>query len=159
MRIRLATAADASAISALVIESARRFVFPDQSPAAVERLLDWMGPQASGARIQAGHRHHVAEIDQAVVGVVGTRDDCHMHLLFVDERFQRRAIARQLWLVALAACCASANPPAQISVNSSLYAVPVYRRLGFVEVGAAVHKDDVVAVPMVFNVPSDPSAR
>jgi len=155
----LATAADASAISALVIESARRFVFPDQSPAAVERLLDWMGPQAIGARIQAGHRHHVAEIEQSIVGVVATRDDCHMHLLFVDERFQRRAIARQLWNVALAACCAGVNPPAQISVNSSAYAVPVYRRLGFVEVGVAVCKEDIVAIPMIFSVSSDPSAR
>jgi GNAT superfamily N-acetyltransferase len=159
VRIRLATAADAVAISALVIESARRHVFPDQSPAAVTQLLEWMGPPAIAARIQAGHRHHAAEIAEAVVGVVGTRDNCHVHLLFVDERFQRRGIARQLWDVALAACCASANPPTQISVNASAYAVPIYRRLGFVEAGAAMNKGDIVAIPMLFSVSNGPSAR
>ncbi|HEY0230502.1 MAG TPA: GNAT family N-acetyltransferase [Dokdonella sp.] len=159
MRIRLAGVADAAAISALVIEAARRFVFPDQSPAAIEHLLAWMGAQAIGERIASGHRHHVAEIDQAVVGVVGTRDDCHVHLLFVDERFQRRAIARQLWNAALAACCASTRPPARITVASSAHAVPVYRRLGFVDDGAPVCKDDVVAIPMVFSVSNGPMPR
>jgi len=112
VRIRLATAADAGAISALVIESARHFVFPEQSPAAVAHLLGWMGPRRSARASRPGTGiMSPKSARRSSVSSIATRDDCHVHLLFVDERFQRRAIARQLWDVALAACRASANPP------------------------------------------------
>lgn len=152
-RIRLATTADAPAISELVTALTRRYVLPDQPESAAGKLLAWMTPAALAARIEAGHRHHLAEVGAALAGVVATRDDCHVHLLFVDTSFQRRGIARALWETALSACVDAARP-ARITVNASAYAVPVYRRLGFVEQAPTRLEEGIVTTPMEFRVAS-----
>lgn len=150
--VRPATAADAPAISTLVIRLTRSHVLPDQPEGAADKLLAWMAADAVAARIAAGHRHHVATIGAALAGVIGTRDDSHVHLLFVDEAFQRRGIARALWQVALSACRDAARPE-RITVNASAFAVPVYRRLGFVVLGTAEVREGVVVTPMAFDLP------
>ena len=148
--IRPAQAGDAAAISALVSRLTREYVLPDQPPGAADRLLAWMAPEAIAGRIAAGHRHHVAEIGVILAGVVATRDNAHVHLLFVDTPFQRRGIARALWRVALAACTQAAHP-ACLTVNASAFAVPAYRRLGFVETAPAELRDEVITTPMTYR--------
>ena len=156
-QIRLATPADAVAISTLVTVLAREFVLPGQPPAARPRLLAWLSAEAIAERIALGHRHHVAVLDGMIVGVVGTRDERHLHLLFVDMRHQRRGIARALWRVALDACLEAAGP-GRISVNASGFAVPAYLRLGFVQLGPPETRDGILTTPMAFDLgPARPS--
>ncbi|GAA0722541.1 GNAT family N-acetyltransferase [Dokdonella soli] len=149
--IRLAGVADAAAISALISRLTREYVLPDQPEPAAETLRAWMAPDAVAARIAAGHRHHLAEIGSALAGVVATRDNAHMHLLFVDTPFQRRGLARTLWQSALAACVEAARPE-RITVNASAFAVPMYLRLGFEVVQPERSENDIVSTPMVFRV-------
>lgn len=148
--IRQARARDAAALSALVWRLTCEYVLPDQPPGAADRLLDWMAPDPIAARIEAGHRYHVAEVGATVVGVVATRDNAHVYLLFVDTPFQRRGVARALWHVALAACIDAARPTC-VTVNASAFAVPAYRRLGFVETGPADQRDDLISTPMKYR--------
>lgn len=148
--IRLATIADAPAISALVTALAREFVLPEQLPATRPKLLAWLSADAVAGRIALGDRHHVADLDGRIVGVVGTRDDCHLHLLFVDTRFQRRGIARDLWRVAHDACV-EAGGSGRITVNASGYAVPAYLRLGFAQLGPPETRDGILTTPMAFD--------
>ncbi len=64
-----------------------------------------------------------------LIGVVATRSGgSHIALFFVDGRFHRRGVGRLLFQTALSACAADT-----MTVNSSPYAVPVYRALGFRE--------------------------
>lgn len=149
--VRPARAEDAAAISALVTELTRRYVLPDQPPQAAAPLLEWMSAATIAERIGAGQRHHMAEIGGRPVGVVATRDDSHLNLLFVDVAFHGRGIARRLWEVALAACIESARPE-RITVNSSAFAVPAYRRLGFVELGPAALDRGVMVTPMEYRI-------
>ena len=148
--IRLSTVQDAPAISELISGLTRIHVLPDQPDGAAEKLLAWMAADALVGRIAAGHRHHVAEIGAVLAGVVATRDNAHLHLLFVDTPFQRRGIARALWQTALAACVDAARPES-ITVNASAFAVPAYRRLGFVELGPAAGRDGVITTPMAYR--------
>jgi GNAT superfamily N-acetyltransferase len=149
-QIRLATPADAVAISALVTVLAREFVLPGQLPATRPQLLAWLSADAIAGRIALGQRHHVAELDGVIVGVVGTRDERHLHLLFVDTRHQRRGIARALWRVARDACMEAAGP-GRITVNASGFAVPAYVRLGFVQLGPPETRDGILTTPMAFD--------
>jgi len=148
--IRLATTEDAPRISALATRLSWAHVLTDQPPAGVDKLLVWMSPDAVAGRIAAGHRHHVAEVGAVLAGAIGTRDDSHVHLLFVDDSFQRRGIARALWQVARDACVVAANPE-RITVNASAFAVAAYRRLGFVDLGPQQQRDDVIATPMAYR--------
>lgn len=148
--IRPAQAADAPAIGALVGDLLRRFVIPEQSPEAAEMLLQRFAAAGIANDLAEGRRLHVAEIGARLVGVAATRDDSHLFLLFVDEAFHRRGIARALWETALAACV-EASQPARITVNASSHAVPAYRRLGFQVTGDARLDRGVVATPMEFR--------
>lgn len=157
-QIRLATPADAQAISTLVTVLARGFVLPGQPPATRPKLLAWLSADAIAERIALGHRHHVAELDGVIVGVVGTRDERHLHLLFVDTRHQRRGIARALWRVARDACL-DAGGPGRVTVNASDFAVAAYLRLGFMPVGSPETRDGVLTTPMAFDLSPERSVE
>jgi GNAT superfamily N-acetyltransferase len=106
-----------------------------------------MEPEAIEGYFRAGYRYHVAEVAGRVVGVIGVRDNSHVHHLFVAEKHQRCGLARELWKVARDACLESGNP-GEFTVFSSKFALGVYRAFGFIESGPPETKDDVVATPM-----------
>lgn len=148
LRIREATGDDAFAISALVLSLARSFVADPEDPGAAEPFFRTLAPEAIAESLAGGRfRYHLAEVDGALVGVVGVRDHSHLFHLFVAESFHRRGIGRRLWEVARDAARADGNP-GRFTVNSSLFAVPVYRGLGFEPAGEPLRKDGIAFVPM-----------
>jgi GNAT superfamily N-acetyltransferase len=155
--IRPARIDDAPAISELVSRLTRQYILPEQPDGAAEKLLSWMTATGTAERIAAGRRHHVAESGGVLAGVVATRDDTHLYLLFVDTPYQRRGIAQALWQVALAACV-EASQPSRITVNASAFAAPVYLRLGFATTGPEELRDGVITTPMAFVVGGPDSA-
>ncbi len=65
-----------------------------------------------------------------LVGVIATRSDgTHIALFFVERNYHRQGIGKQLFKVILKECRSD-----KMTVNSSPYAVPIYRKLGFYEV-------------------------
>lgn len=70
--------------------------------------------------------------NEALVGVIATRNDGrHIALFFVDGKYHRQGIGKQLFQTVRAD---------KMTVNSSPYAVAIYRRLGF----EAVNTEQVV---------------
>ncbi len=64
---------------------------------------------------------------ERLVGVIATREEgTHIALFFVDGEYHRKGIGRQLFERAL-----KDNKVNYMTVNSSPYAVPVYKKLGF----------------------------
>jgi GNAT superfamily N-acetyltransferase len=155
--IRLARVDEAPAISDLISRLTRHYILPEQPEGAAGKLLAWMTATAVAERIVAGRRHHVAEVEGVLAGVIATRDDTHLYLLFVDTPYQRRGIAQALWQVALAACVEASQPP-RITVNASAFAAPVYLRLGFATTGPEELRDGVVTTPMAFVIGGPDSA-
>ena len=65
----------------------------------------------------------------ALIGLLATRSGgAHIALFFVDGAYHRRGVGRQLFFRAAGDCAA-----AEMTVNSSPYALEAYRRLGFNE--------------------------
>ncbi len=147
MHIREASPADAGAISRLILPLGEKFIACDLLPAGARVLLKSFQADSITGYFEAGYRYHVAEEDGRLVGVVGVRDNCHLYHLFVDEAHHQQGIARRLWKVAHQAAITAGNP-GRFTVNSSPYAVSVYRRLGFVETGPAECSKGVVCIPM-----------
>lgn len=152
LSIRLAGPDDARAIGALVRRVSRRDVLPDQKKSVHAFLLGTMTARAERERMSIGYRYHVAEIDGRLAGVIAARDDCHLYRLFVGFRYRGRGVARALWRRALADCRRRAGTR-RITVNATAYAVPVYRRLGFVATGKARSSPPgLVTTPMAYRV-------
>jgi len=147
MKIRLAGPADAAAISQVVHSLSTRYIAPDCSEDGARTLLGSMDVSAIARYLSSGYRYHVAEDQDTVVAVVGTRDDKHLYHLFVLDSHKGRGIARALWRVAREACVAAGNR-AGFTVNSSRFALSFYRKLGFIEAGVEEIRNGVVSIPM-----------
>ncbi len=156
MLIRLADIDDAPAISDLITPLARKQIAHEFSDEGARNLLSSMTPEAIDGYFRSGYRYHVAEDAGRLVGVVAVRDNKHLYHLFVVEQYQGQGLARELWSVAKEACVAAGNP-GEFTVNSSRFALGMYRKFGFVESGPPENKQGVVYFPM--TCPASPTKQ
>ena len=70
----------------------------------------------------------VAEVDGKIVSMIAVRNNTHITLLFTHENYHRKGIARKLFETVKNGL----EKGTTITVNSSPYAVEVYKKLGFV---------------------------
>ena len=86
------------------------------------------------------------EKDQ-LVGVIATRNEGnHIALFFVDGKYHKREIGRQLFEQVVKN--SSSN---KITVNSSPYAIEIYHRLGFVDTNTEQLVDGMRFTPMEYT--------
>lgn len=146
--IREGTPDDAERISALIASLARYFLADPDDPGAAEAFFQTIAPVAIADCI-AGRRfrYHLAEVGGELAGAVGVRDAGHLYHLFVAERFHGRRLGSRLWAVARRAAEADGNT-GRFTVNSSMYAVGLYERLGFTPAGPAQVQNGIAFMPM-----------
>ena len=100
------------------------------------------------------YSYFVAEGKREVVGFIAIRDGTHLFHLFVAPESQRQGIATALWNHAREHLI-RANGVSGFTVNSSLNAVPIYERFGFVPSGAKVHAHGIAYLPMSLRPTND----
>jgi predicted GNAT family N-acyltransferase len=144
-------AGEESVVCDLVARVFEAFVEPGFSPEGVEEFLGYTEPEALAQRAQDNHFVLVAATGDEIVGMIEVRNHDHVSLLFVDARVHRRGIGRGLVQRALDICLNGRPDLQQIDVNSSLYAVPAYERLGFRQVGPERVENGIRFVPMVLE--------
>ena len=82
--------------------------------------------------------------DDKLVGMGATRNGGrHISLLFVEPEFHRQGIGQQLVKTMLRKC-----PESIITVNSSPYAVGMYKKMGFAPIDTELTKDGIRYTPM-----------
>lgn len=132
-----------------VIELVRRvfdkFQAPEFSAEGVREFHErTIAPELMRARIGAGLLEIWCCMDGSKpVGMIGRRPPAHIALLFVDAEHHGKGIARALFVTAF-----DVREP-EVTVNSSLYAVHVYEKLGFEAVGGEETMNGIRAVPMI----------
>ena len=152
--IRQAIASDAEAISALVTGWALHYLEDPALPEAASFLAS-LTPASTAARIATGEfKYYVAMDEGGVCGVIAVRDGFHLYHLFVRADSHGKGIARALWEHAK-----SLSGSTTFVVNSSLPAVPVYQRFGFVAKAAPQSDKGLTFVPMEYSQASDDSFR
>ncbi|MHC4398861.1 MAG: GNAT family N-acetyltransferase [Planctomycetota bacterium] len=150
MLIRLANVDDTAAISDLIRPLAERYIACDLSPEGARRLLASMTPEAVEGYLRSGYRYHVAQDGRRLAGVVAMCENRHLYHLFVAQEYQGQGLARDLWNVAREACLEAGNP-GEFTVNSSRFALGMYRKLGFAQSGPPENKQGVVYYPMKYT--------
>jgi len=140
MTVRKLTAAETDSALALAIRVFECFEAPDYSPEGTENFLKTLRDPTFGASILC----YGAFEQHTLVGMLATRSEGrHISLFFVEEAFQRRGVGRALFEAALADATGDA-----ITVNSSPFAVKVYRRLGFKATKPEQTTDGIRYTPM-----------
>ena len=153
LALRPALPSDASDISALILSQLHHRTPRPDAPPPPAAFLQGFAPETIRASIESGRcRYLVAHVGDLLVGALGLRvGDRHLLHLFVAGSHQHAGIARALWERALAELRLAVTGPVAVTVNSSLYAVPVYERFGFTVQGPPVERPGVVFVPMRFE--------
>ena len=145
--IRKATCADAGQIASLLRSLSHTFTTYADGRGA-EAFFARLTESAIAAVLASSDAvYWVAESNSAVVAVAGLRGNERISHLFVEPKHQGLGLARKLWGILRDQALRAGNPRV-FTVNSSLVAVPVYQRFGFVVAGAKVEKDGGAYVPM-----------
>lgn len=138
-----------AAACALVKAVFDQYVASDFSPEGIAEFFRFANPQAMAARSGPEQVLVVAVHDGHLVGILEVRSGSHLALLFVS--LKGRGIARELLRIAIVECRARQPRLSAITVNSSLYAQPIYQRLGFRDTGTARTVNGIVHVPMALT--------
>ncbi len=138
---------DKDQVFALVKASFDEFVFPDVTEEGADEFF-----RAAREMIYdrpAGHFILVALCKGTLAGMIDVRSNDHICLFFVDRKFNRQGIGGQLVDRAIERCAGDGARASCIEVNSSLYAVPVYRKLGFHKTQPEQFVNGIRFVPLV----------
>ncbi len=150
---RLMEPGEETRVSDLVTRVFDEYVAPDYSAEGVREFLRYVDPNLLAQRSRANHFvllafASIAPVGPALAGIIELRDWNHVSLLFVDRPYLRQGIARGLLQRSLEICRSRQPGLAEITVNSSPYAVPIYVRLGFEPIGAEQIRDGIRFVAM-----------
>lgn len=152
MKLRPGIRDDAAAISSLLTALSSKYIIGSFSDEGKHNLLSSMSTESIMGFFDSGFRYHVGEVDGKIIGVVGTRDDCHLFHLFVDDRFQGKGLSSQLWALGKQACLDSGNNPGYFTVNASLNAQHIFRHWGFIPIGGIREGGGVEDLPMKLEI-------
>jgi GNAT superfamily N-acetyltransferase len=86
-----------------------------------------------------------------IIGVIDVRDGSHIRLFFIRKEYQGKGIGRRLFELAFEKCRWKKPGLTAITVNSSPYAVPIYKSLGFVVTQPEQVKNGILHTPMTLN--------
>lgn len=122
-----------------------KFEVPDYSAEGVAHFMAYLDDELEKELSASQLQFWGGKLDQQLVGVLAVRSTNHVALLFVDERYHRQGIAKQMYKAMLAELA-----PKQLTVNSSPYAVPAYEKLGFQLNGEEETVSGIRFQPMIF---------
>ena len=128
--IRIGSADDAEAISAVIVAALRQTNATDYPPAVIERLVHAFRPDGVRA-LMARRLCLVAVLDGRIAGTASLEESA-VRSVFVDSAVQRRGVGRQL--MAEIERVAIERGTGLLDVQSSISAEPFYARLGFTAV-------------------------
>jgi GNAT superfamily N-acetyltransferase len=141
-------------ISEFVKKVFEEFVAPDFSPDGIETFMVFISPDSIRKRNQNKEKNFLiaARDNKMIIGIIEIKNCNHISLLFVDKLYQKTGIAKKLYGMALKRCKESIADLKEFEVNSSRFAVPMYRKLGFEKIGEEQIKDGILFTPMKANV-------
>ncbi len=108
----------------LVLSVFMQYEAPDYSEEGVQTFINFINNKEAIDKLEMYGAFNNGEI----AGVIATRNwGNHITLFFVDGKYHRQGIGRKLFETVI-----KSSKEKQITVNSSPYAVEVYKKLGFI---------------------------
>lgn len=127
---------------ALVLSVFMQYEAPEYSQQGIKTFIDFISNKDS----IAGLKMYGAFREKDIVGVIATRNDGnHIALFFVHEIYHGQGIGRKLFETVI-----SESTGEKITVNSSPYAVKIYKKLGFIPDSDEQIADGLRYIPMTY---------
>ena len=124
------------------------YCFAEPSGKGAEQFLGRISENAIAQFVSdPSYYYVVARQDKQLAGVAALRQGKHLYHFFVTEQFHKQGIGKAMWHNLQHYANAVGNQ-GKFTVNSSIFAVPVYERLGFKATSAPQTANGVTFVPM-----------
>lgn len=136
-------------ISDMIWDVFSEFEAPDYSDKGIRIFKEFINPQRLANDIKNnGFIIYCCFEGSVLVGALALRNLKHISLLFVKKSHHNRGIAKELVRIIIG-YIQTVNPyEYEITVNSSPYAVEVYKKLGFTATDTMQEKDGIIYMPM-----------
>lgn len=121
------------------------FVGHDYSKEGNDVFYEFIRPESIAKRHVGGNLMLIAETGERIVGFIELRDGVHICVFFVAKEYQGKGIGRRLLEEMLNRTEGMAD---YMEVNSSPYAVPIYKAMGFRATDSQKEADGIKFVPM-----------
>lgn len=117
---------------------------PDYTQQGIDEFYDSVHDESFLSKLSM----YGAYINKELVGVIATRNNgAHIALFFVDGNYHRQGIGKKLFKKVLEQSTAS-----RVTVNSSPFAVTIYRKLGFIDTDKEQTVNGLRFTPMAYEV-------
>lgn len=127
-----------------------KFEGPDYSEEGIRNFYNFITESTLYKMFLNGvYQLFVAETDGKIVGIISIRENHHISLLFVDEKYHRRGVGKAL-ISYVCNYLLTELAQERITVNASPYGVGFYHRLGFRDLGPETVSDGIRYTPMEF---------
>jgi ribosomal protein S18 acetylase RimI-like enzyme len=136
----------------LISDCFNKFIAPDYNSRGKIEFLKFIDPTRLKNRIMHKTFMFVAVSFDKIVGVIEIRDNNHISLLFVNEKFQKMGIAKRLIQKSIQRASKFDPSLKKITVNSSSYALEIYKKLGFEEKGEQKEENGIIFIPMEMEI-------
>lgn len=128
-----------------------QFVAPEFSQEGIDEFIKYIQPDALISHIKSNHFALIATLGSEIIGVIALRDYNHVALFFVDHRYQRKGIGRELFHKALEVCEHHEINTSQITVNAAPNSIDAYKKLKFKPTDKEQCVNDIRFVPMTLR--------
>jgi GNAT superfamily N-acetyltransferase len=141
---------DATRIADIIASFAHELT-DEPSGQAAEQYFASVSEQAEREYLKSDRYRYTIALDQnEIIGFIAIRDNTHIFHLFVRHDKHGQGVATSLWTSARRHAVASGNS-GPFTVNSSLKAIPVYRKFGFFATGPVTTVHGISFQPMRTN--------
>jgi len=132
----------------LVLEVFNEFEAPEYSEEGIAEFGKFVNYQSIKERISSGELViYGCRVNGKIAGLLALKNFNHISLLFVKKEYHRQGIAKSLFKYVKGIC--KEHNEFKVTVNSSPYAVEVYRRLGFTETDKEKTVNGIRFTPMM----------
>lgn len=118
------------------------------TPEGIRNFLDFITDEELLQSFFAGEYLLLVALDKGkIIGAASVRDNNHLSLLFVDEKYHKQGVGRAL-MDTLCFYLKTEQGESYMSLKSAPYAVGFYERLGFEATGPQEHYSGIHVTPM-----------
>lgn len=147
-QIRPATQEDWQPAMDLAWQTFMRFEAKDYSAQGIQNFKDFItGNSLFWMFMEGKYPLFVACDNEQIIGMISLRNENHISLLFVDERYHRRGIGKALMNYVFR-FLEEENHCFRATVFAAPYGVGFYHRLGFVDISPEQERDGILYTPM-----------
>ena len=132
----------------MIRKTFNEFISPNYTDEGIDEFMKYIDPNNITNRLKKNHFIVVATDQENILGIIEVRNYSHISLYFVDESYQGYGIGRELSEISIERCKMQNQNLEKITVNSSPYAINIYKKLGFKQVESEKTIHGIRFIPM-----------